>query len=63
MFVWRLVLAAFDVSKVICVAVDDHVVTSKRLVGRYFEQVLDIAYTGKESLSSWLSVQDANIDH
>ena len=48
MFVWRLVLATFDVSKVICVVVDDHVVTSKRLVGRYFEQVLDIAYTGKE---------------
>ena len=48
MFVWRLVLATFDVSKVICVVVDDHVVANKRLVGRYFEQVLDIAYTGKE---------------
>ena len=48
MFVWRLVLATFGVSKVMCVLVDDQVVTNKRL-GRHFEQVLDIAYIGKEN--------------
>ena len=48
MIVGKLRLATFLCLQDGCADVDGQVVNEKRMVGRYFEKVLDIAYIGKQ---------------